>query len=125
MLNGKDFINKSTKTLSEFKINDKLNEFDLYKLAQLNEIKIEMRKGWMNLVIDLVIELDQDGWNRKVSSIKEKYGELRFYATTLNESILEKYTEKSKTICEVCGNPGQLLDQKGWYSTRCKDHNDQ
>ena len=54
-------------------------------------------------------ELDKEGWNRKVGSIKEKFGELRFYASTENEALLDKYTELSRTICEFCGEPGEHI----------------
>lgn len=122
MFEGKEFINKNTTTLSKFIINSDINSYDLHKLAQLNGIKIEMFEGWNNLVLDLMIELDKVGWNRKVSAIKEKFGELRFYAEPDYEDIIEKYTEKSKTICDVCGNSGVHFNKNGWDYTRCDKH---
>lgn len=122
LFDGKDFINKNTISLDQFIINDELNDNDLYKLAQLNGIKVEMNKGWNNLALKLMMELDDKGWNRKVSSIKEKFGELRFYAETDHVDILDKYTEESKTICEICGRPGELFTVNSWNFTRCDEH---
>ena len=119
---GKDFINKNTISLDEFIINAEMNYNDLYKLAQLNGIKIEMGKGWNNLALKLIVELDEKGWNRKVTSIKEKFGEMRFYASTDREDILDKYTEQSKTICEICGRPGKFFTVNSWDFTRCDEH---
>ncbi|MBL7936092.1 MAG: hypothetical protein JNM51_09840 [Bacteroidia bacterium] len=119
---GKDFINKDTTSLDQFIINAEMNHNDLYKLAQLNGIKVEMNKGWNNLALKLIVELDDKGWNRKVSSIKEKFGELRFYAETDHEDILNKYTEESKTICEICGRSGEFFTINTWDFTRCDEH---
>lgn len=119
---GKDFINKNTTSLDQFIINAEMSHNDLYKLAQLNGIKVEMDKGWNNLALKLIVELEEKGWNRKVSSIKEKFGELRFYAETDHEDILDKYTEESKTICEICGRPGEFFTVNTWNFTRCDEH---
>lgn len=119
---GKDFINKNTISLDQFIINDQMNHNDLYKLAQLNGIKVEMGKGWNTLALKLIMELDKKGWNRKVSSIKEKFGEMRFYASTDHVDILDKYTEESKNICEICGSPGIFFTVNSWNFTRCDEH---
>lgn len=121
LFKAKEFVNKNTKSLEEFVVSHEMNFYDIHKLAQLNGIKVEMSQGWTNLVVNLIKELDQTGWNRKVGSIKEKYGELRFYAKTNRRDILEKYTEMSKTICEICGERGRLYEE-GWMTTRCEEH---
>ncbi len=118
LFTNKDFINKNTTSLDQFIINEEINEYDLHKLAQLNGIKVEMGAGWTNLVLRLIMELNEKGWNRKVSSIKEKFGELRFYASTDCDDIIDKYTEESKTICEICGQPGFFT----LNITRCDEH---
>jgi hypothetical protein len=121
LLKDKDFINKATISLEDYIINPGLNEWDLHKLAQLNNIKLEMGSGWYDLTIELMVELDKTNWNRKVGSIKEKYGELRFYADSDEEDLLDEYTERSKTICEICGKEGELDVYGGWYQTLCTD----
>lgn len=120
---GKEFINKNTDSLSKFIINSNINKYDIHKLAQLNEIKVEMHSGWNDLVLQLMIELDKTGWNRKVASIKQKFGELRFYAETEHTDILEKYIEKSLNVCEICGKKGKhFVAENGWQYTRCSEH---
>lgn len=122
ILGDKDFINKNAKSLEDYIINPDLNEWDLHKLAQLNGIKLELAAGWYPLVIQLMQELKEKGWNKVVGSIKEKYGELRFYADIDEEELLDKYTELSTNICEVCGEEGTLKAANGWFKTLCEKH---
>lgn len=120
---GKTFVNKDASSLAEFTITEEMNVYDLHKLAQLNGIKVEMAKGWTALALALMVELDKTGWNKKVTSIKEKFGELRFYADTDREDILEKYTAQSLHTCEICGQQGRhFVDENGWHYTRCSIH---
>ena len=122
LLGDKEFVNKNTTQLEDFIINDELNHFDLHKLAQLNGIKVEMSSGWYDLTLDLMRELDKMGWSRIVGSIKEKFGELRFYADTPHDDILEKYTQMSLEICEKCGKPGEMRYHGYWMITLCDEH---
>jgi len=122
LLGDKSFVNKDTQSLETFIINDEINNYDLEKLAYLNDVKVEMAGGWYPLTLDLIKELDKTGWNRVVGSIKEKFGELRFYADTEADDILEKYTEMSKHTCEICGKPGKHILINGWYLTTCEEH---
>jgi len=115
-----EFVNKDTTTLKDLIINDDINGYDLHKLAYLNRIKVEMAGGWYPITVELMRELDKEGWNRKVGSIKEKFGELRFYASTENEALLDKYTELSRTICEFCGEPGEHITVGVWDQTLCE-----
>ena len=122
MFAGKEFINQNTSSLNDFIINTEMNGYDLHKLAQLNGIKVEMAAGWTDLALNLMMELDKTGWNREVASIKEKFGELRFYAATDREDILDKYSKMSKSICEICGKPGEHFSEHDWDFTRCEQH---
>lgn len=40
-----DFINKSCTSLDDFIISDEINEFDLRKLADLNQIQLQISEG--------------------------------------------------------------------------------
>jgi hypothetical protein len=122
LFEGQDFVNKNARSLEEFVINEQLNHYDLHQLAHLNRTKLQMHSGWNDLVLDLIQELHAAGWNKRVGTIKEKFGELRFYADTEHEDILDKYTEKSKTICEICGKPGTFYTVSAWDFTRCEEH---
>ncbi len=121
LLKDKEFVNKNTSSLDNFIINDALNQFDLHKLAYLNGIKLQINTGWYDLVIELLRELDELGWDRRVDCIKEKFGELRFYSDTPHQDLIDAYTEKSKEICEVCGKPGELRIAV-WWITLCGEH---
>lgn len=122
LLGDKEFTNKQTTQLADFIIDDTLNHFDLHKLAQLNGIKLQMNDGWNDLLMDLIKELNDLGWDREVSCIKEKFGELRFYSNTPHQDLIDLYTEKSKYICEVCGNSGELRTDSLWWVTLCDTH---
>lgn len=55
------------------------------------------------------------------TQIKEKYGELRWYAnwyTKEIEEILDKYSKLSRHTCIVCGKPATKIST-GWISPYC------
>ena len=84
----------------------------------------EIGKGWHPLVQDLIAELKTLGWDGHISQIKEKFGGLRFYIGSGNEKIfntIDQAGAKSYTICEECGEPGQLRSG-GWMRTLCDKH---
>lgn len=122
LLEGQELINRDTTSLEDFIINSELTPFDLEKLAQLNGIMVGIEDGWYPLALELMQELDKTGWNRKVGTIKEKYGELRFYAETKEYDLLDRYAEASTHVCEVCGEPGKIDTSGGWWVTRCPEH---
>lgn len=95
-----EYINKNCKNLEDFIINDQINHLDLKKLADLNNIYLDIPEVWFPLAIELVKELYDNGWNKKVSCIKEKFGRLKFYIT-YNEklfNIIEKYGDTSESF---------------------------
>lgn len=60
--------------------------------------------------------------------IKEKFGELCFYFKTSNVNlslnkavteIVDKWEEKSTTVCEQCGKNGELRAELSWVLTLC------
>lgn len=85
----------------------------------------ECGDGWYTL-IDVVSELltkhDQGIY---AVQVKEKFGGLRFYHSGGDNYTLgvEMTAETlSKYICELCGAPGFLNSDSGWWSTRCDEH---
>ena len=120
-LHNKEFVNKNCTRLEDFIINDQINAYDISKLAELNGIETEFNGGWNHLVIAMMQELDAQGWDRKVSSMKEKWGELRFYVDNKFYGIEEKYQQLSLKVCESCGEPGELRTD-GWYYVACRKH---
>lgn len=121
-----EFINKNCSRLEDFIINEEINAFDLRKLADLNGIDLQISEGWYPLTLELIRELHENGWDKKVLCIKEKYAELRFYTSDAYGSnlhtIIEKYTEKSQSICETCGARGNTRSSFGWEYVACRKH---
>lgn len=57
-----------------------------------------------------------------IEQIKEKYGELRFYAASdipeVN-TLINEYEELSATVCEDCGRAGSPHSKNGYLLTLC------
>lgn len=80
--------------------------------------------GWLPMVMDLIKELIEDGWDKQLCDVKEKFGGLRFYTNGGGDNhydIIEKYEKLSYTICEECGEPGEP-GNTGWIKTLCDKH---
>ena len=57
--------------------------------------------------------------------VKEKFGTLRFYingACELINGMIWLAEHMSAHICEECGEPGEVLNDNGWYVCRCPKH---
>lgn len=81
--------------------------------------------GWYPLIQKLIEDLIQLGWDKKVTQVKEKFGGLRFYINEGSDEVHTRITEaeiKSYTICEMCGAPGEIRRDIGWYRTLCDSH---
>jgi hypothetical protein len=82
--------------------------------------------GWFDLVWRLCKQIEgvvEEGKPFKVTQVKEKFGELRFYIDGGNEAVFELIeiaTEASRHICVVCGQPGRRRDD-GWVRTKCDE----
>ncbi|MGN0522866.1 MAG: hypothetical protein ACI4IG_01165 [Eubacterium sp.] len=105
--------------------------FDLY-----GAFGCDVGNGWYSVLYGLCDEItkayEEAGIEVDVVpiQIKEKFGELCFYYETPNadsslqkttNDIVEKWEEKSATVCERCGQPGQLRTDLSWVLTLCDD----
>ncbi len=80
--------------------------------------------GWAGLVREcyqLCVEYEVD-----VHQVKEKFGGLRFYTGGVHRDkgrefydAIESRCERSYSICENCGEPGELDTNRSWYKTTC------
>lgn len=87
---------------------------------------IECGYGWDDLLLALDDELVKLDPTYLLYQVKEKFGGLRFYAA-YDTNVSNKFhdliaaaEEKSFSICESCGEPGECIVRHGWYVTRCE-----
>lgn len=82
--------------------------------------------GWFDLIWRLCEDIEKLGPPKgfEVVQVKEKFGELRFYANGSTDAIedrIDQATGESVKTCETCGAPGEL-QTGGWYFTACPVH---
>jgi hypothetical protein len=88
--------------------------------------------GWSSLIDTLCSRIQQhvDGHGGEqvvAAHVKEKFGTLRFAYNLAHDDMriagmAEMACAMSLHICEICGAPGGLLRDDGWYRTRCTEH---
>ncbi|EYD74374.1 hypothetical protein Rumeso_04059 [Rubellimicrobium mesophilum DSM 19309] len=83
--------------------------------------------GWLPLIqgclANLRLIVEEDGLaDLRVIQVKEKYGQLRIYASTGNDRVwelLQLAEAASGQICENCGGPSQVAWRGDWLTTLC------
>ena len=107
---------------------------------------IQSDDGWWELIDDLCAQLDlihrKFGVATVATTVKEKYGGLRFYThqeldkgrkETADDKvildILDAVVSQAEAIsysrCEICGDFGYMHMKGSWYKTLCSDHGKQ
>ena len=84
---------------------------------KIDEAKRCVGPGWSKLLEEFFIRRDP---GVQVFGVKEKYGALRIECTPSTD-LEEEFEERSTTICEECGQPGELRDLN-WIRTLCDEH---
>jgi hypothetical protein len=86
-------------------------------------------EGWYPLIYECLDKLqaieDRDKLGLEITEIKEKFGGLRIYTSYSTDEIeeaIQKAEEESYITCEICGKPGKLKEENGWWMTRCEEH---
>lgn len=98
-------------------------EFPEYDLPPL-----EIGDGWVGIVRRLLEGCRRAGIEMSVHQVKEKFGGLRFYASTPDESTTTLYRlvgeaeDEAERTCEECGRPGFLRTDRPWIRTLCDEH---
>ena len=80
-------------------------------------------QGWYALTAQLIKDCLAAGWDGELHQSKEKFGGLRFYIGSGNETIwkiIQKAEGDSYETCEKCGTKEQIGHTRGWISTFCK-----
>jgi len=95
---------------------------------------IECHAGWRRLIEDLLDQLEaaiaeQPARLRpdlRIVQMKEKFGRLTVYlaseGTPAMEAAIEAAGEESVRTCDICSEPGQLAERRGWWAARCPGH---
>lgn len=82
--------------------------------------------GWLPLIQEMIQAMIEQGWNKEIAQVKEKFGGLRFYTNGTSDDvhkIIRWGEEKSYTICEACGSKQDVSQTKGgWITTLCGVH---
>jgi hypothetical protein len=90
---------------------------------------IECDAGWYPIIVNLDDDLVALDPVYEIQQVKEKYGTLRFYASTQvgDDQTQDRFREliaaaeqRSAGACERCGAPGELMrSARRWYKTLC------
>jgi hypothetical protein len=81
--------------------------------------------GWNIIIKNLIEDLIELGWDKKIVQVKEKFGGLRFYVVNGSDEIYDRIStaeKESYKTCEKCGEKGELRNDIGWYLTLCENH---
>lgn len=82
--------------------------------------------GWYPILAVLSAMITKNSPDTQAGQVKEKFGELRFYAYCYNDYIdgaIDMASMVSLLTCDVCGKPGALKNN-GWARTLCDSCND-
>lgn len=120
-----------------------------YQFASPDAIYLHFARGWMPVMADMCREVDElmrgrlDRYSFSWVQFKEKFGIGRFYyhlrllsdpdgsqedspeTTELRRAILEvklRAEERTASLCEFCGQPGEMVADAPWRATLCADH---
>jgi len=100
--------------------------------TRIQTFGFECGDGWADLLVELCSKI-QDYFltipeevveNIRAVQVKEKFGTLRFYLNSYNETLeglIEDARIKSSSTCEVCGDPGEVIGDS-WLRCVCKKH---
>lgn len=84
-----------------------------------------IEKGWHGLVLTAFLRMFEAGWDGEIRQVKEKFGALRIYIGAATDEVRDIVAEaegQSMSICEYCGDPGELRCDLGWDKTLCDGH---
>jgi hypothetical protein len=77
--------------------------------------------GWSKLINNLY---DAKPRETQVLQVKEKFSSLHFYVSNGPEwyqDLIDYYEDKSNKICEQCGKPGRIRENRNWILTLCDE----
>lgn len=97
----------------------------------MKKICYECGEGWFPLIEEaqsIVDQYNKDHPNLEYpiefTQIKEKWGYLNLYLNYYTDDLHDKMLEisnKSRSICEMCGKPAKSFSKHGWIYTLCDE----
>ena len=78
--------------------------------------------GWVTIVDEFCTRLRNEFAGMLIAQVKEKFGTLRIYlkpGPSEAWEIATVYERMTETICERCGQPGELRSERQWLRTLC------
>lgn len=92
--------------------------------------RLECGDGWYSIIDNLCAGIDmvlnEEPTIReyiKALQVKSKSGLLKVYMNHNHSKIVSLVTDaeiQSESVCEICGLPGRLISDCGWYVVRCE-----
>lgn len=88
---------------------------------KINGCSIEIPRGWETMLEQMLTDIKED---IKFIQIKEKYNQLRCcyegQISKESQNILYKYSEMSRYVCSICGQPA-YIETYGYITSLCED----
>ncbi len=91
----------------------------------LGGVWLSVKDGWLPIIKKLCASLMNTENPPVAVQVKEKFGGLRFYvdrSSQEQDDLIRLAEGKASRTCEVCGAPGALKNDRGWYRTSCGKH---
>lgn len=99
--------------------------YDINKGGPVTDWKNDVGPGWHALLDELHAELAKVVPDYETLQVKEKFARLTVYVRPWSDEIyqiLQKYYDKSETVCKQCGQPGEVRHSRFWLKTLCHEH---
>lgn len=99
--------------------------YDIKRGGPVTNWKNDVGQGWHSLLDEMHAELIRVAPDYRTDQVKEKFAALTVYISPYSDEIqeiLQKYYDRSKTICEQCGEPGEVRHSRFWLKTLCGIH---
>jgi hypothetical protein len=85
--------------------------------------------GWIPIVVELDQKMAEVAPEYELVQVKEKFGGLRFYTGVVNKdhydavnALIAEAEKKAAVTCDECGQPGSMVQTRGWYHISCGNH---
>jgi len=107
---------------NQFQANQSLRE----DFGFLENAMMSVPTGWVPIVRKLCEDVEEIDVGIDVHQIKEKFGSIRFYYTTLSSredinELIKDAQSQAKRTCQRCGEPGEDRSVNNWITVLCND----